>query len=112
MMQREGTEFTVCVQPEIISSEKARKRANGWLAMNVGHLLNVENPELILTRQFQLQWRVAVVLISPTGAVLGRVGQLELDSLTGDILTPPTISEQMIAQADAFTKNQTLSSRI
>lgn len=111
MIQTKGAEFTVHIQPEIISSEQARKRANGWLAMNVGHLLRSENPQLILTHQLELQWQVEVVLISPTGADLGQVGQLEIDGLTGDVLTSPTISEQIIAQADAFTGNQTLSSR-
>ena len=111
-MQIDSTEFIVQIQPEIISSEKACKRANGWLAMNVGHLLRVENPGLVLTHQLQLQWQVDVVLVSPTGTILGQVGQLEIDSISGDVLTPPTISEQIITQADAFTKNQTSPSRI
>ena len=103
-MQTKGKTVTVLVQPEIISADKARKRANGWLAMNIGHLLRANNPELILTPAFQLHWQVGIMLTSVEGKILGQVGLLELDIVTGKILSDINLYNDIISQVNAINK--------
>jgi hypothetical protein len=73
------------VNARIISAARARRKANGWLAMEAGDRLLAGEPELIIDEQ--LRWRVPVHWTSPTKGVLAeRVHDLMMDAVTGDIL--------------------------
>jgi len=73
------------LETEVISAEVARRKANVWLLENVGNLLRAESPELIVGEP--LVWRVDIVLTSPTKGWVGRLGRLEMNATTADILT-------------------------
>jgi hypothetical protein len=73
------------VHARIISSARARRKANGWLAMEAGDRLLAGEPELVIDEQ--LRWRVPVHWTSPTKGVLAeRVCDLLLDAVTGNVL--------------------------
>jgi hypothetical protein len=76
----------VHIEAEVLTAEKARRKANVWLLMNVGNLLGAENPELIFSDS-HLLWRVDVILTSPTRGKIGQVGRLWLDAVTGNIVS-------------------------
>lgn len=92
----------VHIEAEVLSAEKARRKANVWLLMNVGNLLGTENAELIYSDS-QLLWRVDVILTSPIRGKLGCVGQLWLDAISGEPLPSDNLINEFLAKADAFS---------
>ena len=98
-------EVVVHIQAEVLNPAVARRKANYWLAMNAGHLLLAENPELLLTDA--LQWRFDVFLSKPCleepGSVSRmQIGRLRLDAVTGEVADSDRLAEEFIAHADAF----------
>lgn len=90
-------QVNVHVQAEIVSPLTARRQANVWLLENVGNLLRAEAPELVV--RDRLAWRVDVVLTSPSRGTIGRVGQLELDAITGQVLADESVAQELCAHA-------------
>ena len=62
----------------------ARRRVSGYVASNVSVLMGGEDPTLVLADR--IVWRVPVVLTMPGHGVLGRVGEIDVDVETGEIL--------------------------
>ncbi len=96
-------QINIHLQAEVVSPEVVRRQANVWLLENVGNLLRAEAPELVAGKR--LTWRVDVVLTSPTRGTIGRVGRLEIDASTGDVLTSTTLTQEIIAHAQALANN-------
>ena len=46
-------QVAVHIYAEVLTPNVAQQRANVWLTMNAGHLLQVNNPELILGDMLQ-----------------------------------------------------------
>lgn len=95
-------QVSVHVQTEVIAPEVARKRANVWLLDNAGNLLRAETPVLVLGEQ--LFWRMDVVLTSPSLGTIGRVGRLEIDAVTGEVLADTTLADTLIADANNLSR--------
>jgi hypothetical protein len=97
-------QVSVHVQAEVMSPEAARRQANVWLLENVGNLLRAETPELVMGER--LAWRMNVVLTSPVRGTLGRVGQLELDATTGEVVSAgAALIKELRANAQALANN-------
>lgn len=101
----EPLQVMVHIQAEVINPNLARRRANVWLTMNAGHLLMVKNPELVLGDP--LQWRFDVLLSVPQhdhpGSVTqNRIGHIWLNALTGEIVEPLALLEELKANADSL----------
>jgi len=96
-------QVSVHIQAEVLSAEAARRRANVWLLENVGNLLRAESPELVLSDQ--LRWRMDIVLTSPSRGRVGRVGRLEIEATTGDVLADETLAQEIIPLAHALIAN-------
>ncbi len=105
MLQLKNSPIMVYIEPEILPAETARKRANVWLLYNVGNLLRAEQPKLMLTNQRQLYWGVDVMLTSPSVGNLGRVGQLEIDATTGEILNNLNVAQEIMTNVQSLVKN-------
>jgi hypothetical protein len=90
-------QVNIHAQAQVVSPELARRRANVWLLENAGNLLRAEAPELIAGEH--LTWRLDVVLTSPARGVVGRVGQLEVDSATGDVLADTPLVQEIISRS-------------
>jgi len=100
-------EVNVFLQARVMAPEKALQKANVWLSMNAGHLLLVENPELVLGDP--LQWRFRVVRTVPRQDKAGSVrrdeiGQLQMNAITGEILESEPLIQRLIATAHALTE--------
>jgi len=67
----------------------ARRRVSGYVASNVSVLMGGEEPTLVLADR--IVWRVPVVLTMPGHGVLGRVGEIDVDVETGEILVTEDI---------------------
>jgi len=92
--------IAVHIEAEVLDPEVARRKANVWLLMYAGNLLGAENPELVINQG--LRWRVDVILTSPKRGHIGKVGQLCLDAITGEVMATETLPEELRANADAL----------
>jgi hypothetical protein len=89
------------VTARILSAVRARRKANGWLALEAGDRLLAGIPELVIDEQ--LRWRVPVHWTSPTKGVLAeRIYDLMMDAVTGEVPDPQAqIDEIQRRVADA-----------
>ena len=96
-------QVSVHLQTDVVAPEVARRCANAWLLEHVGNMLRAEAPELILGER--LVWRMDVKLTNPQVGVVGRVGRIELDATTGDVLTEVNRAQELIANAYALAED-------
>lgn len=97
----------VHVETEVMDPEIARRKANVWLLETVGNLLGAQNAELILSEP--LCWRYDVILGMPdldhpgTGDLF-RVGMIEVDATTGEILNQEQLAQELHTSAAAAVR--------
>jgi hypothetical protein len=96
-------QVNIHVLAEVIAPEVARRRANVWLLEQVGNLLQAETPELLVGER--LLWRTDVRLTTPHRGVVGRVGRLTLDALTGEVLVEPETIAELQEYAGALSED-------
>jgi hypothetical protein len=101
-MDGQRLNLTVHVSADVLTPEAARRRANGWLLDHVGNLLLAETPELVVGDQ--IVWRVPIVLTSPTRGHIGSVGAIDLDAISGEVISDSTTIEQIHARAKQLTQ--------
>lgn len=87
----------VHIDTEVLDPEAARRKANVWLLLYAGHLLRADFPELILDKE--LMWRYAVVLTSPQGGDVGRIGQIHVHATTGEVIALESLESELTANA-------------
>ena len=93
----------VRVTPLVILDERAaRRRADRWLEDNVGNVVAAKNSSLM---QFDNRdiWRFEAFITGPHIEPMGPIGQVEVDALTGHILTTSEMAEEMIARGATLT---------
>ena len=94
----------VHIDAEVLDPEIARRRAHVWLLNTVSNLRFAENAELILTEP--LCWRFDVILGLPdldrpgTGDLF-RIGRIEVDATTGEVLHQEQLSQELHSTAAA-----------
>lgn len=93
----------VHIDTEVLDPEVARRKANVWLLLHVGHLLRADFPELIILDK-ELMWRYSVVLTSSQGGDVGRIGQICVYATTGEVITSETLCNELIANTNALVK--------
>ncbi len=67
-----------------VTAAIARRKVNAFLATHVGNLLLAGEPALVLTER--IVWRVPVDLTSPPTGRLGHLGDVDVDTESGDLL--------------------------
>lgn len=87
----------------------ARRRVSGYVASNVSVLMGGEDPTLVLADR--IVWRVPVVLTMPGHGVLGRVGEIDVDVETGEILVTEAILTSIKDHAKRLVAGTTSASR-
>lgn len=97
-------QINVHIDAEVLDPEVARRKANVWLLLYAGNLLRADYPELILDKD--LLWRYTVVLTSPQGGNVGRIGQICVQATTGEVLGSEALSQELIANAEALGKHK------
>lgn len=96
-------QIDIHVQAEILTAKIARRKAGIWLAMNIGHLLEAEHPELVLVDN-RLIWRFDILLNVPGEGCIGMVGCIELDAISGEVLADEqALYQDVIDRANALT---------
>jgi hypothetical protein len=67
-----------------VTAAIARRKVNAFLATNVGNLLLADEP--VLTLGERIVWRVPIDLTAPPDGRLGRVGEVDVDVESGELL--------------------------
>ena len=76
-----------------ITDITAQRQVSRFLLDQVGNLLYGERPSLVAGRR--LLWRVPVWIGLPTAGPLGKVGYIDVDADTGEILYTETLLEEI-----------------
>jgi len=90
----------VHIDTEVLDPEVARRKANVWLLLYAGNLLRAANPELILDKA--LLWRYDVLLTAPHRGVVGKIGQIHVQAITGEVMASESLSAELIANAETL----------
>lgn len=67
-----------------VTAAIARRKVNAFLATHIGNLLLAGDP--VLTLSEHIAWRVPVDLTAPPAGRVGRVGEVDVDVESGELL--------------------------
>ncbi len=67
-----------------VTATIARRKVNAFLATYVGNLLLADEP--VLTMGERIVWRVPIDLTAPPDGRLGRVGEIDVDIESGELV--------------------------
>ncbi len=88
-----------------VGAALARRRVNAFLATHVGNLLLAAEPALVLTDH--IVWRVPVDLTAPSTGRMGRVGEIDVDVESGELLVDDVQLEGMRHRANDLAARTT-----
>ena len=92
--------IAVHIDTEVLNPEVARRKANVWLLLYAGNLLRAANPELILADG--LLWRYDVLLTAPHRGTIGKIGQIHVQAITGEVVATASLSKELIENAETL----------
>lgn len=78
----------------------ARRKVNVFVGENISCSMGGGTPELVLGAR--VVWRVPVFLTFPSYGVVGTAGTIDVDAETGDLLTTPSLVEELIHNAETL----------
>lgn len=82
-----------------VSAMMARRQVTGYLIDNVSDHLGGELPVLAVNGK-QLLWRVPVMLYLTSRGNVGKVGEIDVDSQTGQLLVDNALIEDLKTRAE------------
>jgi hypothetical protein len=107
-LQNAELDITIHIKSQInVTSFTARQKVNVFLLDKVGTGVLAETPVLVAV-DGRLCWRVPVVLSLPGHGRLGRVGAVDIDMQTSEILIPQAAIETLIDNANQLAQRTTL----
>ena len=91
-------EINIRVQTTLnITPVVARRKINVLMLERIGNLLHGGSPELFLTDR--VFWRTPVVLSTPSQGQIGRVGHIDVDAETGEMIVDDSLLKDMAENA-------------
>ena len=91
-------DITVSVSATIeVDAITAQRKATAWLISEVGNLLMGDAPALVIGQR--TAWRVPVLLTSPSRGVIGQVGAVDVDAISGQVLADPLLAQELVTHA-------------
>ncbi len=78
----------------------ARRKVNVFVCNEISYLMGSGTPELVGGER--TVWRVPVLLTFPRHGAVGTVGTIDVDAETGDLLTTPSLIEEITRNAEAL----------
>jgi len=78
----------------------ARRKVNVFVCDNISCSMGGGTPELVLGER--IVWRIPVLLTFPGHGTVGTAGTIDVDAETGDLLTTPSLIEEVIHNAEAL----------
>ncbi len=80
-----------------VTALMARRKVNAFLATNVGNLLLADEPALTVGER--IVWRVPVDLTAPPAGRVGRIGEVDVDIESGELLLSEAQIEEIRQRA-------------
>jgi hypothetical protein len=89
------------------TSYVAKQRVNRFLAVNAGNMLAAGEPELVVGER--LLWRVPVMFGTPEKGQIGKVGELQVNVESGDVIVDDSTQvEVMLRNAEILYSGSSL----
>ena len=88
-----------------IGAVSAKRQVNALLATHAGNLLLADEPVLVLADR--AVWRVPVDLTAPSMGRLGRVGEVDVDAQSGELLLDDALIEGIRKRATDLATRST-----
>lgn len=88
-----------------VGAVSAKRQVNALLATHAGNLLLADEPVLVLADR--AVWRVPVDLTAPSMGRLGRVGEVDVDAQSGELLLDNALIEGMRKRATDLVARST-----
>jgi hypothetical protein len=92
--------------PLHITAVSAQRKVNAFLATHIGNLLMADEAALTITDR--IVWRIPVNLMNGVHGRVGRVGDIDVDIQTGELLLNPTQIHQLEQNAIQLTQTTPL----
>jgi hypothetical protein len=97
-------DITVTVSATIeVDAVTAQRKATVWLVSDVGNLLIGDTPALVIGQR--TVWRVPALLTSPTRGIIGQAGVVDVDAVTGEVLTDPQLTQDLLTHARQLARS-------
>src|SRR5882672_1568513 len=93
-------------QPLNVTAFSAQQRVTQYVMQHLSTQLGADTPELTVGER--VYWSVPVVFTLPGKGVLGRVGMLQVDAGTGELMTDPRTEQEMMRHAEQLAQRATL----
>ena len=77
-----------------VDAKSARRRVTAWLVSEVGNMLVGGAPQLVIGQQSV--WRVPVILTSSSQGMVGQVGAVDVDTLSGELQISDKLRERIL----------------
>lgn len=85
-----------------VDAKDARRRATAWLASEVGNMLIAGYPHLVISQN--TVWRLPVLLTSSETGVVGEVGSVDVDAVTGEPFVGASLRTQILDNVNRLTR--------
>ena len=82
-LDQTGTFDIRCTVTIDVSAQDARKLVQRWLLLHVSHMMGADEPVLEIGEQ--AMWRVPVHLSTPSAGIVGQIGEVALNAVSGQI---------------------------
>ena len=94
-----GTLVTVLIVPAnvpvpVVDANMARRKANGWLADRVGHLVLGKDPRMLSDGR-RAWWRVAAYVTNVHREPFGPIGFVDVDATSGEVLSGDDVVQEL-----------------
>lgn len=86
-----------------VSAENAQRQVHRWLLLEVSHMMGADEPTLLVGDG--TYWRVPVHLSTPQVGIIGQVGAIDVDAVSGEMIDVATQKAQIEQQARTLMRN-------
>ena len=77
-----------------VDANIARRKANGWLADRVGHLVMGKDPRMLSDGK-RTWWRVAAYVTNVYREPFGPIGFVDVDATSGEVLSGDELAQEL-----------------
>jgi len=85
-----------------VSATQARRRVNGWLALQVSTSMLGDTPSLVIAER--VVWRVPILFTATHVGTVGTIGAVDVDVESGEVLPETADIEEMFCRIKELAK--------
>jgi hypothetical protein len=85
-----------------VDAKSARRRVTAWLASEVGNMLIAGEPRLVISEN--TVWRLPALLTSSERGIIGEVGCVDVDAVTGELIASNELRTQIVNNVNGLIR--------